>query len=45
MKIFVLNGPPASGKSVLMDYLLLNDSDYLETIISLTTRRPKHGEK
>ena len=45
MKIFVLNGPPASGKSVLMDYLLLNDSDYLEPIISFTTRRPKPGEK
>ena len=45
MKIFVLSGPPSSGKSVLMDYLLLNDSDYLEPIISYTTRSPKPEEK
>lgn len=45
MKIFVLNGPPSSGKSALMDYLLLNDSDYLEPIISFTTRSPKPGER
>ena len=45
MKIFVLNGPPSSGKTVLMDYLLLNDHDYLEPIISFTTRAPKPGEK
>lgn len=45
MKIFVLNGPPSSGKSVLMDYLLLNDNDYLEPIISFTTRTPKPGER
>lgn len=45
MKIFVLNGPPASGKSTLMDYLLLNDRDYLEPIVSFTTRIPKEGEK
>ena len=45
MKIFVLIGPPSSGKSALMDYLLLNDSDYLEPIVSYTTRNPKPGEK
>lgn len=45
MKIFVLNGPPSSGKSVLMNYLLLNDSDYLEPIVSFTTRTPKPGER
>ena len=45
MKIFVLIGPPSSGKSALMDYLLLNDSDYLEPIVSYTTRSPKPGEK
>lgn len=45
LKIFVLNGPPSSGKSVLMDYLLLNDSDYLEPIVSFTTRTPKPGER
>ena len=45
MKIFVLNGPPSSGKTVLMDYLLLNDRDYLEPIISFTTRASKPGEK
>lgn len=45
MKIFVLIGPPSSGKSVLMDYLLLNDSDYLEPIVSYTSRSPKPGEK
>jgi guanylate kinase len=45
MKIFVLIGPPSSGKSALMDYLLLNDSDYLEPIVSYTTRNPKLGEK
>lgn len=45
MKIFVLNGPPSSGKSTLMDYLLLNDRDYLEPIVSFTTRTPKTGEK
>jgi guanylate kinase len=28
-----------------MDYLLLNDSDYLEPIVSYTTRSPKPGEK
>ena len=45
MKIFVLIGPPSSGKTALMEYLLLNDSDYLEPIVSYTTRSPKPGEK
>lgn len=45
MKIFVLHGPPSSGKSTLMDYLLLNDNDYLEPIVAFTTRSPRSGEK
>lgn len=42
MKLFILHGPAASGKTSIMDYLLLNDADYLERIISFTTR-PKHA--
>lgn len=44
MKVFILNGPTASGKTSLMDYLLLNDADFLERIISFTTRPPKKNE-
>lgn len=44
MKVFILNGPTASGKTSLMDYLLLNDDDFLERIISFTTRPPKKNE-
>jgi guanylate kinase len=44
MKVFILNGPTASGKTSLMDYLLLNDADFLEPIISFTTRPPKKHE-
>lgn len=45
MKIFVLLGPSAAGKSALMDYLLLNDNDFIAPIISFTTRPMKAGEK
>lgn len=45
MKIFVLNGPSASGKTALMDYLLLQDNDFLEPIVSFTTRPIRSGEK
>jgi len=45
MKYFILNGPTACGKSALMEYLLFNDSDYLEPLISFTTRASKAGEK
>ncbi|KUG03196.1 guanylate kinase [hydrocarbon metagenome] len=45
MKYFIFYGPTASGKSALMEYLLINDSDYLEPLISFTTRAMKTGEK
>ncbi len=45
MKYFIFYGPTASGKSALMEYLLINDSDYLEPLISFTTRPMKAGEK
>lgn len=45
MKIFVLLGPSAAGKTALMDYLLLNDNDFMTPIISFTTRPMKAGEK
>jgi guanylate kinase len=45
MKIFILHGPTASGKTMLMNYLLSEDSDYLEPLISFTTRRKRLQEK
>lgn len=45
MKYFLLNGPTASGKTTLMEYLLMENSDYLEPIVSFTTRSPRRGEK
>lgn len=45
MKYFIFYGPTASGKSALMEYLLINDFDYLEPLISFTTRAMKTGEK
>ena len=45
MRFFILNGPTASGKSVIMDYLLIENADYLEPIISFTTRSPRDGEQ
>ncbi|QGT99437.1 Guanylate kinase [Candidatus Syntrophocurvum alkaliphilum] len=45
MKVFVLNGPSATGKTALMDYLLLNDNDFLEPIVSFTTRKKRSSEK
>lgn len=45
MKFFILNGPTASGKSAIMDYLLMENGDYLEPIISFTTRPPRTGER
>ena len=45
MKIFILHGPSASGKTMLMNYLLSEDSDYLEPLISFTTRRKRDLEK
>lgn len=45
MKYFVLNGPTASGKSILMDYLLSENSDFLEPIRSFTTRPVRPGEQ
>ena len=44
MKLFILNGAAASGKTSLMDYLLLNDADFLERIVSFTTRPPRKNE-
>jgi len=41
MKIFILHGPTASGKTLLMNYLLSEDFDYLEPLISFTTRRKR----
>lgn len=45
MKLFILHGPSASGKTILMNYLLSEDSDYLEPLISFTTRRKRAQEK
>ncbi|MGS0764072.1 DUF1653 domain-containing protein [Syntrophomonas curvata] len=45
MKLFILHGPSASGKTILMNYLLSEDSDYLEPLISFTTRRQRTREK
>ncbi|HWP97958.1 MAG TPA: DUF1653 domain-containing protein [Syntrophomonadaceae bacterium] len=45
MRYFILNGPTASGKSVLMNYLLHENNDCLEPIVSFTTRPPKAGER
>ncbi|HBQ27781.1 MAG TPA: hypothetical protein DD791_15405 [Syntrophomonas sp.] len=45
MKLFILHGPTASGKTMLMNYLLSEDSDILEPIISFTTRRKRLQEK
>jgi guanylate kinase len=45
MKIFILHGPTASGKTLLMNYLLSEDFDYLEPLISFTTRRKRLYEK
>ncbi len=45
MKYFIFYGPTASGKSALMEYLLINDADYLEPLVSFTTRAMKTGEK
>jgi guanylate kinase len=44
MKIFLLTGPVASGKSLIMDYLMAQDNDYLIPIISFTTREKKNTE-
>ena len=45
MKLFILHGPSASGKTILMNYLLSEDSDYLEPIIAFTPRRRQVLEK
>lgn len=45
MKLFILHGPTASGKTMLMNYLLSEDSDYLEPLISFTTRGKRTREK
>lgn len=45
MKLFILNGATASGKSALMEYMLAQNSDYLEPLVSFTTRTPKKGEQ
>ena len=45
MKFFILNGPSAAGKTVLLDFVLHNNNDCLEPIISFTTRQPRYGEK
>lgn len=45
LKYFILYGPTASGKSALLDYLLMDNSDYLEPLISFTSRMPKPEEK
>ncbi|MDR1617155.1 MAG: hypothetical protein LBR98_09130 [Syntrophomonadaceae bacterium] len=44
MKFFLLTGPVASGKSLIMDYLMTQDKDYLIPIISFTTREKKNNE-
>jgi len=45
MKYFILNGPTASGKTAIMDYLLFENRDYLEPLISFTTRPPRANER
>lgn len=45
MKYFIVCGPTASGKSTLVDSLLQNNHDFLEPIISFTTRKPRPGEQ
>lgn len=45
MKFFILNGPTASGKSAIMEYLLIQNHDYLEPVISFTTRPSRTGER
>ncbi len=45
MKFFILNGPTASGKTAIMEYLLIENNDYLEPIISFTTRQPRTSER
>jgi len=45
LKYFIFYGPTASGKSALMEYLLIHDADYLEPLVSFTTRSIKTGEK
>ena len=41
--MMVISGPPGSGKSTLMDMVLLNDPHVHESI-SYTTRQPRKGE-
>lgn len=45
MKYFIFNGPTASGKSVLLDFLIHHNNDFLEPVISFTTRSPRNGER
>jgi len=45
VKYFILNGPSAAGKTALLDFVLHNNNDCLEPIISFTTRQPRFGEK
>lgn len=44
MKYFLLTGPTAAGKSVIMDYMLIKDKDYLTPIIPFTTRDKRNDE-
>lgn len=45
MKFFILNGPTASGKSAIMGYIMIQNNDYLEQIVSFTTRPRRTGER
>lgn len=45
MKYFILNGPTASGKSMLMQYILHENNDCLEPVVSFTTRAPRPGKQ
>lgn len=45
MKYFIFNGPTASGKSAIMNYLMIENNDYLEPIVSFTTRPRRAGER
>lgn len=45
MKYFLLNGPTAAGKTTLLEYLLSESGDYLEPIVSFTTRAPRAEEQ
>lgn len=45
MKFFILNGPTASGKSAIMEYVMIQNSDYLEPVVSFTTRPRRNGER